>query len=1163
MTQAKKSIYFLFLWLMCCITANVYGQYETATNGSFNTIRTQIPVSPEMALYQKYGDIPVDYSTGVANINIPIAEIKLKGFSWPVNMSYHGGGNKVNEFASVVGLGWVLNAGGYISSSENLSNGFMEIRRSLNLNKLRYPYFGVCGDTDLIYENQDDVSQASVIAASGWLYKPVISYLSTPVMNLKFYDEYTIPISNNRIEYSSSEGIKVTDASGNQYFFKIGGQKLTFTNCNIASTDVSTSVALTKVITYTGETIDFNYEEVNYTYSDPNYETKQRTDILDCLRCQTDVIPDNKNCPVNNTVTEFVLKSIVASNGQKVSFHYGSRNDHPNNKKLEAILVQEISDGLYVNKAWYTLGYSYFENVLENGKQLKLDNVKNIINSNNQEVYTFDYYMDAQLPDRLSKSVDYNGYYNGVLNASTIPSLSNRTPVLYYAKAGVLTKITYPTGGSSAFSYDFSSWGGLKIIQILDYTAPGVLARKKTYDYGADGFNFNYEFTNTDYRYFFGHGDNGTVISSAPVGNLQLVTCRVYTEQSTPVSSFMSGFTDPPKYYATVTEYVDDYVNNVIGEVGKTIYKYNSYPYLNLRGRNAALASFGVKLTEKEIYKGISNELLYKEENYYSVAEDDPFRPGYDFYGEALNPRDKRLFIKQLELTRDEMSHSLSDAGISGFKCYGKEFFQRDFQLDFPVIYLDKQITRSYESGQELYTEKVYTYDKLAGEIEPNMITTSSSDGDVVKQHIKYTTSNLAGLGYTAQETNANAKLLSDNIITPLWKQNSKGTEITSESQVYYSEINNKALATKEKLSFGSLDYISMQVSKYDIHHNAVEVLEREKKYSAYRFSNKNELTAKFANSTFAETGYASFDNGGDTGFGFNSSGLAYGVSYSGKVGFNLSNSSISKSGLQSGKKYIISAYIKTGSVTLSGASLANPDYTLIADGWSLYYTTFVPTSNQITITGSGYIDDLKIYPADGEITSFVYTDFYQQLAAQADSRSNTIFFDYQPDGKLWSITDQKGNIIKQYCYNISGQTVDCNVKPSIEIPKFYVSLSIGDPVVTYDNGLSSPDMSTRADIFIKLYLDAERTIPYIPTSNKIIAIEETIVSDLGYGPVTNTSTIYRTVAAGTSEYFMGNILINRVFEVIDPNNPWMSVLTTTDLSYQVKSILGADYIVL
>jgi hypothetical protein len=91
------------------------------------------PATPEAAALFKFVDIPVSEYTGTANINVPITQLNNGELSVGVSLSYHSSGNKVNEYANWVGLGWKLNAGGMISRKvrgkpDDVNGGFIEYR---------------------------------------------------------------------------------------------------------------------------------------------------------------------------------------------------------------------------------------------------------------------------------------------------------------------------------------------------------------------------------------------------------------------------------------------------------------------------------------------------------------------------------------------------------------------------------------------------------------------------------------------------------------------------------------------------------------------------------------------------------------------------------------------------------------------------------------------------------------------------------------------------------------------------------------------------------------------------------------------------------------------------------------------------------------------------
>ena len=69
-----------------------------------------VPVSPEAAAVQKYVCYPVNHSTGLADITIPIYTIKVGDMELPITLSYHSAGIKLRQLSGWVGTNWTLNA---------------------------------------------------------------------------------------------------------------------------------------------------------------------------------------------------------------------------------------------------------------------------------------------------------------------------------------------------------------------------------------------------------------------------------------------------------------------------------------------------------------------------------------------------------------------------------------------------------------------------------------------------------------------------------------------------------------------------------------------------------------------------------------------------------------------------------------------------------------------------------------------------------------------------------------------------------------------------------------------------------------------------------------------------------------------------------------------
>ncbi len=85
---------------------NIYAQVE---------LREYIGPSPSASNLLKFGEYTVDHSTGQADINIPLYEVKISKLSLPIIMRFNSTGRKVADAGSQIGIGWVLSTGACVT----------------------------------------------------------------------------------------------------------------------------------------------------------------------------------------------------------------------------------------------------------------------------------------------------------------------------------------------------------------------------------------------------------------------------------------------------------------------------------------------------------------------------------------------------------------------------------------------------------------------------------------------------------------------------------------------------------------------------------------------------------------------------------------------------------------------------------------------------------------------------------------------------------------------------------------------------------------------------------------------------------------------------------------------------------------------------------------
>ena len=99
----------------CCLIAGCLGQALMAQNENYFHQGDPQILSPNAHEMGKYGKVPVSYFNGLPNISVPLTEVRAKGYTLPVYLTYYAGGNRPDQHPGWVGQGWSLHAGGSIT----------------------------------------------------------------------------------------------------------------------------------------------------------------------------------------------------------------------------------------------------------------------------------------------------------------------------------------------------------------------------------------------------------------------------------------------------------------------------------------------------------------------------------------------------------------------------------------------------------------------------------------------------------------------------------------------------------------------------------------------------------------------------------------------------------------------------------------------------------------------------------------------------------------------------------------------------------------------------------------------------------------------------------------------------------------------------------------
>ncbi len=507
-----------FYLMLCAFLAQGIMCFMSAQNE--NTVQKMPELtlpSPQSYAFQQFKGFEPDFATGAVNVNIPLHTLTHGNFSLPITLSYKTNGIKVGDPVKPLGYGWMLHPG-------------LRITRTI---------MGKADEThpDKDYMNEPVSDSLLWSAYMGHANKDTqydIFTLSLPERNVRFLLRNTSTVSSPSWEVLSLTNpykimplytnhsiyaFRVLDDKGNEYYFgKTSAESGVndYVEVAEASSDM-TAYFLRKVTLPDGEEISFTWTshadmysyvfalaaiKLDYLYQFNYGESDTSDDLFDV----SDEITSYLSVGTYQTCS---LASIQSSKF-KVQYTYS-------NGCLQSIL---ISDGN--NQPVKPIVFDVYDNLLQS------------VTINGDEVYSFEYdpqrFDDSQ--NDVFRAVDYWGYYTGRHNERMYPSLTytyyaiigadpskwsgrstsvvaaNLIPDETKAKANILKKIIYPTGGYSEYEYEMHRYnrftthspypmkmnkgGGLRIRSVTAKAsdAPESVTIRKEYRYGPNESGF-------------------------------------------------------------------------------------------------------------------------------------------------------------------------------------------------------------------------------------------------------------------------------------------------------------------------------------------------------------------------------------------------------------------------------------------------------------------------------------------------------------------------------------------------------------------------------------------------------------------------------------------------------------------------------------------------
>gem|GEM_PF-4785029 len=681
--------------------------------------------------------------------------------------------------------------------------------------------------------------------------------------------------------------------------------------------------------------------------------------------------------------------------------------------------------------------------------------------------------------------------------------LPSRKPAWPYMQLGVLNRITNPTGGQLVFEYephkaktffdnngsfgDIGTWpisfnldsiGGIRIkkVKLIDSTGKTTLIHQYTYT-GNDGASS-------------GHL-NITPSMLQPISQALCFTSSrtdYLMQSNVNLSPYLRN--SAVVNYGQVTETIMDSLGNSNGYTVHTFYNdanlgdtsflsstclsgFSAYAFNGLGNMPAWLShhSKGSNLLNgyemgTQVFTN-TGKLVKKKANVYAVKQFSGLIAGYDFLSQSLD----NICNETQSSPIDFYSLSFDTAGRNLIPP-SHYYYYIQYYGEYPkMVALSKTTEVVYSNTtndsvvnvQQFYRESPY-------HINTTRTVGYSSMGDTL------TTVNIYAFDLKdTVNTDTTPKILKTEFYNPVISSTAfKSNNITASKISLYKNfgtvsspalfpqalyVHRATAATLPLNTFGANNVVSYPVSTY-FPDNSYQ-LEETYSYNANgklltRTKVNNEPVsyvwdyyalfpvAEVINANVTDVAYTSFEADGSGGWTFSGLATADSTAPTGNYCYSFSNGSISKSGLTSGRHYWLSSWVKGTPNTITGTISGYPLTGKTVGSWTNYLYRITGVTS-VSVSGSGYVDELRLYPDSAQMTSYTYDPFAGPTTI-TDLNNRIGYYQYDGLKRLAIVKDQDKNIASKICYNYTGEQSACqnNIYYNAELSQSFTKNNCG-----------------------------------------------------------------------------------------------------------------------
>src|SRR6185312_5020643 len=183
-------------------------------------------------------------------------------------------------------------------------------------------------------------------------------------------------------------------------------------------------------------------------------------------------------------------------------------------------------------------------------------------------------------------------------------------------------------------------------------------------------------------------------------------------------------------------------------------------------------------------------------------------------------------------------------------------------------------------------------------------------------------------------------------------------------------------------------------------------------------------------------------------------------------------NRAATASGLNPATTYIVSYWSQNGAYsipgTISGYPVQGKTVSFHTPAWTLYVHK-VTGQSSITVSATGHIDELRLYPSTAQMTTYTY-DPLVGITSQMDAGSRATYYEYDGLQRLKRVRDQDYNILKTIQYAYQAPAGCGNGCQSVAMQTFAGTNTLSYPVGVFDVNGALLGNASNASAYVGLW---------------------------------------------------------------------------------------------